>query len=208
MLRRSGVFDDDAYLKELQVLFKRHFENNGRAFQSVVESSWDLWLDGYEKGVPDRKVSVYHKGAIVALILDLHIRRLTNHARSLDDVMRAMWQQFGKPFIGYTLADYRAITEQVAGEPLDWYYDLCIFGNQPLEDTLNEYLAWVGLHIIYEEPTGLPDQPGGVQLLELESEEGWQQRARWFGGVPDQQVHEGQPWLTTTNKPGKRVVAK
>ncbi|QJW88263.1 M61 family metallopeptidase [Spirosoma taeanense] len=203
MLRHSGVFDDEAYLKELQVLFKRHFEANGRAFQSLVESSWDLWLDGYEKGVPDRKVSVYHKGAIGALMLDLHIRRLTNHARSLDDVMRAMWQQFGKPFVGYTLDDYRAVTEAVAGESLDWYYELCIFGNQPLEATLNEFLAWVGLRVVYEEPTA--DQPGGIRLLELDDEAGRQQRARWFGGPLTEASHEG---LVPEDKLGKDVVAK
>lgn len=181
MLRRSGVFSDEAYLKELQVLFKRHFEHNGQAFQSLTESSWDLWLDGYDKGVPDRKVSVYHKGAIVALILDLHIRQLTDHARSLDDVMRLMWERFGKPFVGYTLDDYRAITELVAGESLDWYYDLCIFGNQPLEAKLNEYLAWVGLFVGYEEPTA--DHPGGIRLLELGDVHGHEQRARWFNGL-------------------------
>jgi predicted metalloprotease with PDZ domain len=204
MLRQSGVFDDDAYLKELQVLFKRHFENNGRAFQSLVESSWDLWLDGYEKGVPDRKVSVYHKGAIAALILDLHIRRQTDHAHSLDDVMRTMWQRFGKPFAGYTLADYRAVTEAVAGEPLDWYYDLCIFGNQPLEEKLNEYLAWVGLQIIYEDPA--PDQPGGIRLLELDDDAGAQQRARWFGqGTAGEQPRTK---LVPEDKLDKNVVAK
>ncbi|MCK8491354.1 M61 family peptidase [Spirosoma sp. RP8] len=180
MLRQSGVFNDEAYLKELQVLFKRHFEANGRAFQSLVESSWDLWLDGYDKGVPDRKVSVYHKGAIAALILDLHIRQRTDHARSLDDVMRMMWQQFGKPFVGYTLDDYRTITETVVGESLDWYYDLCIFGNQPLETKLNEYLAWVGLTVLYEEST--PDTVGGIRLLELNDATARQQRDRWFNG--------------------------
>jgi predicted metalloprotease with PDZ domain len=203
MLRQSGVFDDAAYLKELQVLFKRHFESNGRAFQSLVESSWDLWLDGYEKGVPDRKVSVYHKGAIAALILDLHIRQLTNHARSLDDVMRQMWEQYGKPFVGYTLADYRDITEAVAGESLGWYYDLCIFGNQPLETTLNNYLTWVGLQVVYEEPT--PNQPGGIRLLELNDEDGRRQRAQWFEGRPTELPHEE---LVSPEKAGKDVVAK
>ena len=187
MLRQAGVFDDAGYLRELQVLFKRHFENSSRAFQSLVESSWDLWLDGYEKGVPDRKVSVYNKGAVVALMLDLHIRRLTNHARSLDDVMRIMWERFGKPTVGYTLEDYRAVTEAVAGESLDWYYDLCIFGNQPLEAKLNEYLAWVGLQVVYEEPK--PELPGGIRLLELDDLAGWQQRARWLGSVPPNGPH-------------------
>ena len=206
MLRQSGVFSDEAYLKELQVLFKRHFENNGRAFQSLTESSWDLWLDGYDKGVPDRKVSVYHKGSIVALMLDLHIRRLTSHAHSLDDVMRTMWERFGKPFIGYTLDDYHAVTEAVAGESLDWYYDLCIFGNQRLETKLNEYLAWVGLQVVYEEPTS--DQPGGIRLLELDDQEGYRQRAIWFGGQLTEPPHESHAELISEQKPGKKVVAK
>jgi predicted metalloprotease with PDZ domain len=93
-----------------------------------------------------------------------------------------MWERFGKPVVGYTLADYRAVTEAVAGESLEWYYDLCIFGNQPLEPKLNEYLAWVGLQIIYEEPRF--DQPGGIQLLELDDELSWLQRAKWLGSLP------------------------
>ncbi len=211
MLRQSGIFSDEEYLKELQVLFKRHFENSGLAFQSLTESSWDLWLDGYEKGVPDRKVSVYHKGAIAALILDLHIRRSTNHARSLDQVMQRMWQQFGKPFIGYTLDDYRAVTESVAGESLAWYYDLCIFGNQPLQTTLNEYLAWVGLQVVQEEPTA--EQPGGIRLLELDDAGtngllSRQHRMRWFGSPLTEPTHEGLAELVPEQKPGKNVVAK
>lgn len=208
MLRQSGVFDDAAYLKELQVLFKRHFENNGRASQSLVESSWDLWLDGYEKGVPDRKVSVYHKGAVVALMLDLHLRRLTGHTRSLDDVMRIMWERFGKPIVGYTLADYRAVTEAVAGESLAWYYDVCIFGNEPLEAKLNEYLAWVGLQIVNEEPTAPADRPtlpGGIRLLELDNEAGWHQRARWLGSVATEGLRQE---LVSDKRAGKNVVAK
>ncbi len=173
MLRRAGVFDDAAYLKELHVLLKRHFEVSGRAVQSLTESSWDLWLDGYERGVPDRKVSVYHKGAIAALILDLHLRRKTGHARTLDDVMRLMWQRFGKPFVGYTLADYYDSTEEVAGESLNWYYETCIFGNAPLETLLNQYLAFVGLTMRY-------DETGGVLLDDSNDEAGRTQRALWF----------------------------
>ena len=209
-LRQSGVFDDEAYFKELQVLLKRHFENNGRAAQSLVESSWDLWLDGYEKGIPNRKVSIYQKGAIAALMLDLHLRRLTDHARSLDDVMRLLWERFGRPFVGYTLADYRAVTENVAGESLDWYYDLCIFGNQPLEAKLNEYLAWVGLAVIYDEHT--PQHPGGIRLLELNDADGRAQRARWLEAVDSPAVagklHTGHAELVPGEKLSKNIVAK
>ena len=206
MLRQSGVFTDTDYLKELQVIVKRHVENNGKAFQSLIESSWDLWLDGYDKSVPDRKVSVYQKGAIAALILDLHLRRLSNHARSLDDVMRQLWQQFGKPFVGYTLSDYRAIAEAVADESLDWYFDLCIFGNQPLESILNEYLTWVGLQVVDAEHT--TTHPGGIRLLELDDEAGQRQRARWFQNPVTDPLHESNARLVPEEKSGKNVVAK
>jgi len=176
MLRRSGVFTDGQYREELHVTLKRHFEQNGRAAQSLAESSWDLWLDGYEKGVPDRKVSVYQKGAIAAMILDLHLRRKTNHERTLDDVMRLLWERFGKPFVGYTADDYRALCEEVAGENLGWYFDTCIFGNDPLEDLLNDYLAFVGLQIAYDPEAENPS----LLLLDTDDEAGEQEWTKWL----------------------------
>jgi len=146
-LKRAGVFNDEAYVKELQVYMKRHFENSASAAQSLAQSSFDLWLDGYEKGIPHRKVSVYHKGALVAMILDLYLRKKSNHEVSLDTVMQILWQRFGKPFIGYTIEDYQNIVEEVADEKLDWYWQDCIFTNEPLETRLNEALGFVGLQM-------------------------------------------------------------
>lgn len=175
-LRRSGVFDDAAYLKELQVYMKRHFEHNARASQSLLESSWDLWLDGYDKSIPDRKVSVYHKGALVALILDLFLRKKYDHARSLDDVMRQLWTRFGKPFVGYTYEDYKNIVEEVAGEPLDWYWCECIEGTVPLEARLNEALAFVGLQMT-------TFSNGTIQLNVHDETRAAQQWSRWLAPV-------------------------
>ena len=172
-LRRSGVFDDTAYFLELETVFKRHFAEARFAAQSLAESSYDLWLDGYSKSIPDRKVSVYQKGAIVSLILDLTIRKLHNHQRSLDDVMKILWQHFGKPFVGYSTEDYQAVVEEVAGIKLDWYWQECIFGNVPLDNRLNELLAWVGLEIVFLENNN----------LRLEVNENEENRGLWLGGV-------------------------
>jgi predicted metalloprotease with PDZ domain len=149
-LRSSGVISVEQYLKELNVTLKRHFDKDGKAFQSLVESSFDLWLDGYIATIPNRRVSIYNKGAIVALILDLAIRQKSNHARSLHHVMSLLWQRHGKPFIGYSLADYQTIAEEVYGDGLDWYFDVCIKGNTPLEELLNTYLHWVGLEWVHK----------------------------------------------------------
>lgn len=146
-LKQTGIFTLEEYLKELGTTLKRHFEEDGRAFQSLTESSFDLWLDGYVKPIPDRRVSIYQKGAVVALILDLTIRLKTNHSSSLETVMKLMWKRFGKPFIGYSLADYRAITEEVYGESLEEYFEVCISGNTPLEENLNDLLRNFGLEM-------------------------------------------------------------
>ncbi len=156
MLHRSGVFDQKQYIKELEAYYKRHFDHADRASQSLVESSWDLWLDGYSQSIPDRKVSVYHKGAIAAQILDLHIQKVSLKTRSIDNVMELMWQRFGKsekgtPLKGYTMQDYQDICEEVAQESLDWYFEKCILGTESLFDLLNKYLQDLDLQIVRNE---------------------------------------------------------
>lgn len=175
-LKRAGVFDEEAYVKELEVYMKRHFENSADATQSLADSSFDLWLDGYEKGIPDRKVSVYHKGALAALILDLYLRKITGHKQSFDDIMRLLWVRFGKPFIGYSLQDYMDIAEEVAGESLDWYWNDCIFTSEPLETRLNEALEFVGMHMSFFEN-------GHIQLNVTEDLHAKAQRDKWLSSV-------------------------
>ena len=153
MLYRSGVFSKKQYLKELEACYKRHFDHADRASQSLVESSWDLWLDGYGQSIPDRKVSVYHKGAIAAQILDLSIQKTSNQTRSLDDVLLMLWQRFGKsengvPLRGYSMQDYQDICEEIAQENLDWYFEKCIFGSESLFDLLNNYLQDIDLQVV------------------------------------------------------------
>ena len=175
-LKRAGVFSEADYLKELEVYCKRHFEHNGRAAQSLTESSFDLWLDGYSQAIPDRKVSVYHKGALVALILDLTIRKIHAHQRSIDDVARTLWQHFGKPFVGYSYQNYVDIAQQTAQQNLDWYFEECILGHEPLENRLNEALAWVGLALVR-----LPN--GAVQINKTDDAAAAVERAKWLGAT-------------------------
>ena len=131
---------------------------------------------GYEKGIPDRKVSVYHKGALAALILDLYIRKKSNHEKSLDDVMRILWARFGKPFIGYTYEDYKDIVEEVAGETLEWYWNECILGKDLLENRLNEALAFVGMQMT-------TFSNGNIQLNVLGNAKAEAQRDKWLATV-------------------------
>ncbi|WP_205503426.1 M61 family metallopeptidase [Rufibacter psychrotolerans] len=147
LLARSGVFTADQYFQELDTVIKRHTADQGEKNLSVADSSFDTWLDGYKAGIPDRKVSIYHKGCLAALVLDLEIRKVTQNTRSLDDVMRRMWQDFGQRGIGYTEEDYQRLAEAVAGVPLEQYFQEMIFGTAPFEEWLAPALEHVGCRL-------------------------------------------------------------
>jgi predicted metalloprotease with PDZ domain len=146
-LVRSGVKDLDWYIDELNILFKRHFENYGRLNSSVAESSWDLWLDGYEAGIPHRKVSIYVKGALIALILDLKIILESNGEKSLDDVMRKLWTDFYKKDKGYSSKDYLKTAEEIIGYDLTDYSNKFISGCEPVENELKVLLSQFGFEM-------------------------------------------------------------
>jgi predicted metalloprotease with PDZ domain len=164
-LVQSGVFTQEQYLKELETVLKRHFEQDGKAFQSLVESSFDLWLDGYVQAIPHRRVSIYQKGAVVALILDLMIRLRFGHRKSLETVMQILWERFGKTAVGYSLEDYQRVCEEVYGRSLSSYFTDCIHGNIPLENMVNELLDAFGLQIQWNEEGKLH-----LEIMDAENE--------------------------------------
>lgn len=146
-LYRAKCFSRFEYFKELHQLFQRHFHNYGALNLSVAESSFDTWLDGYVKGIPHRKGSIYTEGALVALMLDLSIRRDTKNQRSLDDVMRLLYERFGKTTRGYSEADYQQAVEEVGGTSYQSFFDDYYYGTKDIEPYLKEVLNYVGLEI-------------------------------------------------------------
>jgi predicted metalloprotease with PDZ domain len=138
----SGVVSADEYVGMLLGNLKLHFERDGAAQQSLVESSIDLWLDGYGQALPGKRVSIYFKGALVALALDLMIRQKFNHQRSLRDVLLAMKAEFKN---GYTRTDFYALVEKVYEASLSDFWRIWVEGNEPLGKRIGELLVFVGL---------------------------------------------------------------
>lgn len=151
LLARSHVRTPAQYFEELGAVLHKHFADAGPDNLSLADASVDLWLDGYKPGVPDRKVSVYHKGALAALLLDLTLRQLSGQARSLDDVMRRLYAEFGQTGIGYTEADYIRLVEEVAGRKMGAYFDKFIYGLEPLAPPLDKVLHTVGCQLLVAE---------------------------------------------------------
>jgi len=96
-LVRSQVISLETYLERLSDTINRYLATTGRLKQSVAQSSFDAWTKYYlmDENTPNAVVSYYVKGSLIALALDLRIREFTAQTKSLDDVMRTLWQVHG-----------------------------------------------------------------------------------------------------------------
>ena len=161
-LLRSGLIEIESYLELLAKNITRVVRRSGRLKQTVEESSFDAWTKFYkqDENAPNSIVSYYAKGAMVALALDLTIRRDSGGTKSLDDLMRALWQKHGKPDNGVGEADVERLAAEISE------LDLTAFFNHALRSTddlpLKELLHSVGVGYELLPSTGAKDE-GGVK---------------------------------------------
>ncbi|MFB0924167.1 MAG: hypothetical protein QMB65_02605, partial [Vicingaceae bacterium] len=129
-LLTSGVFDWERYAKTFNQLLERHFNNFGVNNYSVAQSSFDTWLDGYVKGVPARKASIYTEGALIDFMTDVFILKNTNNEKSLNNVMKVLYTHFAKRGKGVSDEDYKTVVEEVSGVSYDEIYNDFLHGTK------------------------------------------------------------------------------
>ena len=140
LLVRSGLLDEAAYLKLQAKTIGSVLRGSGRTKQSVADSSFDAWGKYYrqDENAPNAIVSYYAKGSLIALMFDLTIRAKTDGRKSLDDVMLALWQRFGRDFYaskngrGVTEAEVEALFDEVSGIKLKPLFERYVRGTDDL----------------------------------------------------------------------------
>jgi predicted metalloprotease with PDZ domain len=147
-LLKSGVFTLDEYLKELEKQFQKHFDNSGRFNHAVSESSFDTWLDGYVKGAPGRKVSIYVEGCLLAFITDYMLRKATNNKTGLEGVMKRMYYHPEIIEKGYEEDSYRKMLENASSISFNSFFKDHVNGTVSYEGLLLEALDYFGLELI------------------------------------------------------------
>jgi predicted metalloprotease with PDZ domain len=145
-LLKSGHFTLKEYLAILEKQMQREFDNFGWKNQSIMESSFDLWLDGYKPGIPDKKVSIYNRGALLALCLDL---MLLDSGSSLSSVMKFMWEKFGKTGSTYHLEDFKNIiaVSLKDKQKTDEFFNLHVYGHMDFSPLLFRLLESIGVGV-------------------------------------------------------------
>jgi predicted metalloprotease with PDZ domain len=145
--QRAGIYDAKAFLECLGKEITQLQTIPGRKVQPVSESSFDAWIKLYRRDANSNnsQISYYLKGELVSFLLDLLIRSRHGNKRSLDDVMRQMWQRFGKEEIGFTPQQLKDVIESVAQTDLSDFFERYIDGTDELP--FDEYLQPFGLRL-------------------------------------------------------------
>ena len=143
MLLRAGVLDPAAYLDVLAETATRLARTPGHRLHTLADASFEAWIKYYQpdENTPNATVSYYVKGALAALCLDLHLRA---HSRvTLDDVMRALWQRYGRAGRGVPERGIETLATEISGLDLEAQFDAWLRGTEDLP--LTELLAQFGV---------------------------------------------------------------
>jgi predicted metalloprotease with PDZ domain len=162
----AGICSQDDVLSDLGSDLSRYLLSPGRQVQSLRQSSEEAWVKLYKSDAysPNNQVSYYLKGAVVALVLDLHLRR---NGSCLPAVLRQLWCSHGRWSRGYRADDLLAAFT-VSSADLAQLLPAWLDGTN--DPDLNSYLADVGLALQAHPMEGpwlgwqLELTPGGLQL--------------------------------------------
>jgi predicted metalloprotease with PDZ domain len=162
MLRRSGLWNDERFLKRLGQVINGVETRQGSRLMSAEESSLvapflDGAIDTQRTNLANTSVSYYFKGEVVALALDLLIRGRTHGRASLDDVMRRL---YGELYLkspnssyylrgrGFTSEDFERVTSEVAGVDMSDFFKRYVRGVEV--PPYDEAMGGVGLRLVRE----------------------------------------------------------
>jgi predicted metalloprotease with PDZ domain len=121
---RSGLWSNQDFYSDLGQQISELESRPANRWQSAEQSSLDTWLDKYDYyNGPEFSVSYYTKGQVLGVLLDILIRDRTDNARSLDDVLRRMNEEFakkGKPY--RDSLDVRLTVEEIVGSSFEEFF--------------------------------------------------------------------------------------
>ncbi|MES2682339.1 MAG: M61 family peptidase [Pseudomonadota bacterium] len=140
-LLRAGLIDAPSYLDLLAEGATRLERTPARLTHTLADASFETWIKYYQpdEHSPNASTNYYVKGALVALCLDLKLRR--DSSSSLDAVMQALWQQYGRDDLPAPERALERVAAQLSGLDLKPFFDAALrgTGELPLAETLSDF---------------------------------------------------------------------
>jgi predicted metalloprotease with PDZ domain len=162
----SGLLGAEAYLRRIAEGMTRVYRAPGRHRQSLESSSFNAWDRLYkpEPNSPNQDISYYSKGALVALALDLTLRRADPPTVTLDDIVLELWRRFGSQGIGLPEDGFERLATELGGYGIGEFLSAAIRGTADVD--LEPLFADFGLRFALRQSEGTQDAGGTPPKLE------------------------------------------
>ncbi len=162
MMRRAGLWTDAQLWQRLGEVIQGVENSQGNRMMSAEDSSvLAPFLDGdpdaQRTNLSNTSVNYYYKGEVLAVVLDLLIRKQTGGRASLDDVLRRLYEEFyvkgpkASYYLrgsGFTSEDFERAATEVGGAGLKDFFGRYVRGVET--PPYDEAFGTVGLRLARE----------------------------------------------------------
>ncbi|GAB3815859.1 PDZ domain-containing protein [Pontibacter rugosus] len=149
IVRRAGFTTPDRYLAVVAGSINSVENTPGNKIQSVAEASFDAWIKYYRRteNSNNAEVSYYTKGGVLGHLLNMEVMEATKGEKSLDDVMKLMYQRYYKNLKrGFKETEFKEAIEKVSGRNMDKFFQDYVHGTKT--PAYNEYFDAAGLQLV------------------------------------------------------------
>ena len=147
IMMRAGLLNGQRAFEYFGESIKKYENKEGKNHMSLSRSSFDIWLNflNRDENSDETTISYYNKGPVIGLLLDLEIRNSTKNEKSLDDVMRFLYNQY---YLienrGFKKEEFWSICEKLAGKSLS---EIREYVDTVKDIDYQKYLNYAGLQI-------------------------------------------------------------
>jgi predicted metalloprotease with PDZ domain len=151
LLKRAGFTTDKEFLENKASGIAQLQRTPGRLETSLEDASFNAWIKYYrqDENSVNNQISYYDKGEIVEFLLDVTIRTASDGSKSLDDVMRYLYNEYYKKGRNYTPQDFQKAAEMAAGRSLDDFFSKYVRGTDEID--YNSIVSGIGLKLAAEQ---------------------------------------------------------
>lgn len=160
---RAGLQSPERYLMSLAGSISSVENQPGNRIDPVSQASFDAWIKLYRpnENTANSTISYYSKGALIGMIMDLEIIHSTGARVGLDEVMKAMYDEYyTKKDRGYTDAEFRSMLEKISGKSFEDVYRDYINGVKTID--YNKYFGYAGMALVDDAAKGKEAYLGAV----------------------------------------------
>lgn len=143
---QAGVQDEKQYFGDVSSTLNGYLRTPGRFMQSANESSFDEWIQPDGDRHLNASVSIYPKGEMLGLTMDLILRKESKGRQGLIDLHRTLWQNHRVDQGGFTEADVLAALQKISGRSWQDFWKRYVAGTEelPVLSLLNDVgVNWV-----------------------------------------------------------------